>query len=140
MQSELLYLAQTDTVVGFLSQSQSALENAKDRLPNKRFIKVVASSSGIRVPKLHKNLIRKAKKTTLICKESFRVVRDEPHVSLVERFGWLYSTSANRSGERFCIEFAISRADVVVYGQKEYSFEIPSKILKLSRSRKKRLR
>jgi tRNA A37 threonylcarbamoyladenosine synthetase subunit TsaC/SUA5/YrdC len=115
-----LYLTQTDTTVGFVSQDSSKIDRAKRRLPNKHYIRVVDSFKTLqtfsRVPNAHKNRIRRAKKTTFIMPNglSFRVVKDCEHNLLLNRMGWVYSSSANLSGADYNRAYAEDKSEVVV--------------------------
>jgi tRNA A37 threonylcarbamoyladenosine synthetase subunit TsaC/SUA5/YrdC len=134
-----LYLTQTDTTIGFLSQDPNKIDKAKKRKPNKYYIKVVNSLETLkifsRVPNEHKNRVRRAKRTTFIMPNSlsFRVVRDTEHNLLLDRLGWVYSSSANLSGAEYDDGYARDNAEVIV------SFPQPkegkaSKIYKLSQN------
>lgn len=140
----LIYLAQTDTTIGFLSQDIDRLKRAKERIEGKSFIKVIASFKHLtlRVPILYKNLVRRSKKTTFIYPNgsSFRVIKDSKHAFFVKKFDWIYSSSANKSGEGFDMEFAKNRADVLVLDSRGYFEAKPSKLIKLSRKSLKKLR
>ncbi len=134
-----LYLTQTDTTIGFVSQSSSKIDKAKDRLPNKYYIRVVNSlemlKSFSRVPNSHKNRVRRSKKTTFIMPNglSFRVVKDSEHNLLLDRFKWLYSSSANLSGYSYDEVYAMSVADVIVSPLSKRGN--PSTIYRLGRDR-----
>jgi len=136
-----VFLTSTDTAIGFISQSQDALDKAKQRLEGKKYILALPSLKYIkkRVPKKHRNLVRRAKKTTFILSEdySFRVIQDKHHKLLIGRLGWAYTTSANRSGEEFDLDYAIENSDIIVYNLRENS---PSTILKLGIKKFKRVR
>jgi len=127
-----VFLTSTDTAIGFISQSQEALDKAKQRVEGKKYIIALTSLKYIkkRVPKKYKNLVRRAKKTTFILSRnySFRVIQDKKHKLLINRLGWIYTTSANRSGEEFNLDYAIENSDVIVYNLRENS---PSTILQL---------
>jgi len=115
-----LYLTQTDTTIGFVSQDASKIDKAKKRLPNKHYIRVVNSletlKSFTRVPQKHKNRLRRAKKTTFIMPNglSFRVVKDTEHNLLLNRLHWVYSSSANLSGAEYDEKYARDKAEVIV--------------------------
>lgn len=138
-------LAQTDTTVGFLSQNAACLREAKMRVESKPFLKVFSAlqtlKAQLRIPDAHKRRVRYARKTTFIVKnQAFRYVTDPDHSRLVERYGWLYSTSANESGSSFDPLFCLERADVVVEDQRGLRECSSSKIYRLGRHRVKRLR
>ena len=115
-----LYLTKTDTTIGFVSQDSTKIDIAKDRLPDKHYIKVVNSlktlKSFTRVPQKFKNRVRRAKETTFIMPNgnSFRVVKGSKHNLLLDRLEWAYSSSANKSGEEYSKEYAIDRAEVII--------------------------
>jgi tRNA A37 threonylcarbamoyladenosine synthetase subunit TsaC/SUA5/YrdC len=115
-----LFLTQTDTTIGFVSQDASKIDRAKKRLPDKHYIRVVNSletlNSFTRVPNAHKNRVRRAKQTTFIMPNglSFRVVKGTEHNILLDRIKWLYSSSANLSGAVYDAEYAKDKAEVLV--------------------------
>jgi hypothetical protein len=59
---------------------------------------------------------------------------------MVARFGWLYTTSANRHGHPFEEAVAREMADVWVEGPEGLRADAPSAIWRLGRSVRKRLR
>ncbi len=134
-----LYLTQTDTTIGFVSQNPSAIDKAKKRKPNKHYIKVVNSLERLktftRVPNAHKNAVRRAKRTTFIMPNglSFRVVKDTEHNLLLDRLGWVYSSSANLSGAEYDEGYARKNAEVIVSFPKVKNGQA-SKIYKLSQT------
>ncbi|MDR3177602.1 MAG: Sua5 YciO YrdC YwlC family protein, partial [Campylobacteraceae bacterium] len=128
----------------FLSKSKELLNSIKKRPLDKPCILCAASFKELlpRVSNKHKNLVRRAKKTTFILSNgfSFRVVRDGAHAEFLRKTGWLYSTSANESKKRFDIEFAKSKADVIVEDERGFFEGKPSMILKLGTNRLKKVR
>ncbi|WP_234697162.1 Sua5/YciO/YrdC/YwlC family protein [Nitrosophilus alvini] len=141
-----VYLVQTDTTVGFLSQNRKRLSEIKNRPVEKPFLISVDSFKPLkkfaRVPKKFKKRVRRAKKTTFVYPngKAVRVVRDDRHISFLKKFGWMYSTSANRSGKRFEREFAFEKADVIVEDQRGFFEGKASEILRLSQRKIKKLR
>ncbi len=140
-----IYLAQTDTTVGFLSQSAEALRKAKGRDEAKPFLKVCCEfqtlKNQIRIPLVHRRRVRYARKTTFIVKnQAFRYVTIPEHAELIRPYGWLYSTSANESGASFDPDFCRLQADRVVAGARGLSEGAASRISRLGRRRLKRLR
>lgn len=140
-----IILAQTDTTVGFLSQDASRLEKIKMRDGTKPFLKVYAElkvlRSDIRIPPLHKHRVRHSRKTTFVLKnQAFRFVSDPQHAYLIKPYGWLYSTSANKSGESYNREFCYHISDIIVEDHRGLSEKSASKIFKLNTSHLKRLR
>ena len=88
MFSDKVFLTQTDTTIGFVSQDADKLSNIKKRSPHKHYIKAVNNLETLkaftRVPCSHKKYIRRAKKTTFIMPtgHSYREVQDRHHLLL----------------------------------------------------------
>lgn len=137
-----IFLAQTDTTVGFLSTDEASLNRAKKRPLQTPCIKCVSSFKNLhqRVPKKFKNCIRKAKKTTFIYPNgcSIRVSKDKKHNEFLSKYAFLYSTSANITGEKFDEAYARSAADEVI--ESDFFEGTASKMYKLSRENIKRIR
>ena len=144
MLKEKVFLTQTDTTIGFVSQNAERLTQIKRRPPHKHYIKAVTSlntlTSMTRVPSAHKNRVRRAKKTTFILPDgiSYRVIRDSHHLLLLNRLEWSYTTSANLSGSEYDESFAKEYADVIVTPLQ--STKQASKIYKLGQTTLKRIR
>jgi len=142
--SSLVFLTQTDTTIGFVSQSAKRLTAIKQRPPYKHYIKAVDSLQTLnrftRIPKLHRKRVRRTRRTTFIMPggDSYRVVYDPHHLLLLRRLKWAYTTSANRSGEPYDETFAIQQADVVVapLGKTQK----PSTIYRLGKTKLQRIR
>ncbi len=141
-----VYLAQSDTTVGFLSQDSKRLSLIKQREPKKPFIISVDSfetlKSFVRVPKKHKKFIRRTKKTTIVYPKNLaiRVTKQENHLKFLKKIKWCYTTSANLSGEGFDRDFALRGADVIVLDNRDFFEDTPSKIIKCGKITKRRLR
>jgi len=145
MDPKLVYLAQTDTTVGLLSQNDPQLAKIKKRASDKPFIKAYDSfktlRSNIKIEKKHRKVVRRSSKTTFVVgQKSFRVVKDIRHKGLVSKFGWLYTTSANESSKGFNIVFAIEHADVVTFCSNDFEAKKPSAILRLLKKKLKKIR
>lgn len=140
----MIYLAQTDTTAGFLSQDLNELNLIKNRPLNQPCVITTAKFSilkdFIRVPSKFKNLVRRSKKTSFIYpnKKAVRVVRDHAHSEFLDQIGWAYSTSANLHNQDFDLEFAKSKADIIVGD--DFSVSNPSKIFKISKTKIKKVR
>lgn len=140
----MIYLAQTDTTVGFLSQDLKRLNTIKNRPLNQPCLICVSKFSALkelsRAPKKYKNLIRRSKKTTFIYPNSqaIRVVKDHPHTKLLDKLGWAYSTSANPHKKAFDIEFAVANADIII--DTKFTPAQASKIYKISKTNIKKIR
>ncbi len=116
-----VYLTQTDTTIGLLSQDSNRLSVIKQRPLYKHYIRVTDSLSTLkhftRIPKKYKNMLRRSNKSTFILKngESFRVIHNLRHKALLKRMGgWAYSTSANISGSTYDENWARAVADEVI--------------------------
>lgn len=140
-----ILLAQTDTTVGFLSQDAKRLEEIKRRAGNKPFLKVYAELKvlryDIRIPAIHKHRVRHSRKTTFIVKnQAFRYVSDPEHARLIQPYGWLYSTSANESGQKFEPLFCRTVSDVIIEDSRGLHEQSASKIFILKTTHLKQLR
>jgi len=144
--STQVVLTQTDTTVGFLSQNEKQLKNIKSRESSKPFIKVFKSfyalkKSNIRVPHNRKKMLRRAKKTTFIIKNSaFRVAQETLNSSVLRATQWNYSTSANASGKSFELKFCEEKADIIIQDKNTLFEGKASSLLKINKKRIKRLR
>ena len=139
-----VYLTQTDTTIGFVSQNADKLTQIKQRPPHKHYIKAVNSLQTLqtftRVPSRHKNRVRRAKKTTFVLPNmhSYRVVQDRYHLLLLNRLTWAYTTSANFSNKAYDETFAKKMADVIIEPLKQS--QEASHIFKLGKQTLKRIR
>jgi len=146
LQPDKIYLVQTDTTVGFLSQNAEKLARIKKRDPSKPFLISVDSfktlKSFARSPKKYKKLVRRAKKTTFVYpnNKAIRVVKEDIHEGFLKRFKWMFSTSANEAGKKFDKNFAFKVCDVVVEDERGFFEGKPSKIIKLGKKKKKFIR
>jgi len=144
MLNNKVFLTQTDTIIGFISQDADKLTAIKRRPPHKHYIKAVNTLQTLktftRVPTLHKNRVRRAKKVTFIMPNglSYRVVKDKHHLHLLNRLKWAYTTSANLSNEAYDETFAKKVADVIVLPLKE--IQQSSNIFQLGKYTLKRIR
>ena len=146
MNPEHVYLGQTDTTAGFLSQNAQALSFIKNRPLDKAFLISVDSLQTLqtftRVPMRHKSKVRRAKKTTFAypCGLAIRLIKDKEHLDFLRKIKWSYSTSSNPSGKAFNEDFAIQKADVILFTCKGFFESIPSTILQLGKQKIKKLR
>ena len=115
-----VFLTQTDTTIGFVSQDADKLTQIKQRPPHKHYIKAVNSLHTLktftRVPQKHKNRVRRSNKTTFIMLngQSYRVIQDKHHLLLLNRLKWAYTTSANLSNQAYDEQFTRKMADVII--------------------------
>jgi tRNA A37 threonylcarbamoyladenosine synthetase subunit TsaC/SUA5/YrdC len=120
MLKDKVFLTQTDTTIGFVSQNAEKLTAIKQRPPHKHYIKAVNSLDTLqtftRIPRQHKNRVRRAKKTTFIMpnRHSYRVIQDEHHLLLLNRLQWAYTSSANLSNKTYDEAFAKEVADIII--------------------------
>ncbi len=139
-------LTQTDTTVGFLSQNANKLYEIKERKPTKQFIKVYDSfksfkSSTCRVPKNKRNLVRRSKKTTFVINNSsFRVSSSVLSSQILNNLSWVYSTSANKSQEKFNREFCEDKADIIIEDIDGLKENRSSSLIKLNHKKRIKLR
>lgn len=147
MDASKVYLAQTDTTVGFLSSDDKKLAAIKQRPTSQKILQVVDSfatlNQKVRVPKNYRKMVRKAKQTTFIYpnKESYRVVdKKSAHHAFVKKFQCLYSTSANKTSHTFDKEFAYEHSDVIVEDKNQLFETKSSQIIKFSCNRIQKLR
>lgn len=137
-------MIQTDTTVGFVSQDSQALIDAKERDANKTFIQVSARFENIkkRVPKAHRKFVRRSVKTTFVYSKTYalRIVKWGEHANFLKHYSVLYSTSANKSGCVFEKSYAIKNADIICEDKRGFSEKTPSRIYKLYKYKKVRLR
>jgi len=144
MLKDKVFLTQTDTTIGFVSQNAEKLTTIKQRPPHKHYIKAINSlkilKNFTRVPSQHKKRVRRAKKTTFILPNgySYRVIRDKHHLLLLNRLNWAYTTSANLSNKDYDEHFAKKMADVIIEPLKQK--HEASKIYKLGKHTLKRIR
>ena len=144
MLSKQVFLTQTDTAIGFVSQNAEKLTKIKQRPPYKHYIKAVNSLKTLktftRVPSSHKNRVRRAKKTTFVMPNtySYRVIRNPHHLLLLDRLTWAYTTSANLSDQPYDEIFAKEAADIMILPLKENSQV--SNIYKINNKTIKRIR
>jgi tRNA A37 threonylcarbamoyladenosine synthetase subunit TsaC/SUA5/YrdC len=140
-----IILAQTDTTVGFLSQDALALERIKRRPAGKPFLKVFDSlallQNTLRVPLKHRPWVRHARRTTFVIKnQAVRYVSDPEHSHLIQKYGWLYSTSANESGCDYDKAFCFSHSDILVEDSRGFYPSLPSQIFRITSTQFKKLR
>jgi tRNA A37 threonylcarbamoyladenosine synthetase subunit TsaC/SUA5/YrdC len=141
---ELVFLTQTDTTIGFISQNANRLTQIKQRPPYKYYIKALDSLHTLkyftRVPNRHKNRIRRSRKTTFILPDShsYRIIHDSQHLLLLNRLKWSYTTSANLSGHTYNETFAKKAADIIISPLQEK--QNPSHIMKLGKRQLRRVR
>jgi tRNA A37 threonylcarbamoyladenosine synthetase subunit TsaC/SUA5/YrdC len=144
MLKETVFLTQTDTTIGFVSQNTAALTKIKQRPPHKIYIKAVNSLSTLnkltRTPSMHKKSVRRANKTTFIMPNgrSYRLIRDSHHLLLLDRIKWAYTTSANLSSHTYDETFAKEAVDIIITPLQ--NFHSPSTILKLGKIQQRRIR
>jgi len=141
-----VYLAQTDTTVGLLSQDASRLASIKERDPSKPFIRSFDSlksfsQMGGRVPQDHKKRVRRSRQTTyVINNKAVRIVTEGPHHQFLSHHGWLYTTSANAKGSSFDRTFAEAHADIIIEDARGLFEGKASNIYKINHFRLKQLR
>ncbi len=147
MNSSFIYLAQTDTTVGFLSSNDKKLSIAKKRDLKQKTLQVVDSFQTLkqftRVPTKYKKQIRNSKLSTYIYPNSmsFRVVLpNNNHYNFIEKFNSMYSTSANITKKDFNELYAFKKADIILYSKNGFTQTTSSSIYKVSKQKILKLR
>ena len=141
-----IFLVQTDTTVGFLSQNHQSLALLKERKVDKPFLTVTSSfkilKTLVRIPKSHKNRVRRLEKSTFIYSNNraIRVVKDKKHADFIKPFSWFYSTSANERALSYNKEFALLKSDIIVEDSKGLFEGESSSLYRLNRDKLQRLR
>lgn len=140
----MIFLAQTDTTAGFLSKDYKLINLAKKRPINTSCIITTAYFKELknltRIPNIHKNLVRKAKKTSFLYPNllAIRVIKDCPHEKFLQKNGWFYSSSANKHHQAFDEKWAKDIANKII-NHKLYE-STPSTFIKLTKSKKIKIR
>lgn len=147
MNSNFVYLVQTDTTVGFSSDNNEKLAVIKNRQKEQKILRTVDSFKTLqnftRIPNRHKKRVRNSKNSTFIYPngESFRVInKDSFFYDFIKKFKILYSSSANESKKSFDEEYTKSVADIVVIDKRGFFEDKPSSLLKLYGQKYKKLR
>ena len=141
-----IFLAQSDTTIGFLCTDFTKLNFLKQRESKKSILvsvdKIAKLKNLARIPKIHKNRVRRAKQSTFIYKNNLaiRVIKDSKHSEFLQFFPFLYSTSANLHKQDFDENFALKGADIIVLDKRKIAQKEASKIFKLSNKNIKRMR
>ena len=141
-----VFLIQTDTTVGLLSKDRKKLALIKQRDEKQPFLKSVATFCELkketRIPKKYKKFIRRKKKATFIYPNSkaIRVVQDNPHQRFLKRFGWMYSTSANKTGCKFDFGYIKDRVDIIVFEAQNFRQNSASLLFKIGKKKIRRIR
>ncbi|MEA1914830.1 MAG: Sua5 YciO YrdC YwlC family protein, partial [Campylobacterota bacterium] len=139
MTKELVYLVQTDTTAGFLSKSDEKLAHLKQRSKDQKTLQTLDSFTTLkyntRIPNKFKRFVRRSNKTTFIYpnKKAFRVIDpNDKHHKFIQKFSTMYSTSANKTKEKFNLDFALNNADITVEDKYNFRCTESSQIVLLS--------
>ena len=147
MNPNKVYLIQTDTTIGFSTQNKNKLAQIKHRSANKLFILNVKDFKTLkeftRIPQKFKSKIRHSKRITFVYanNKAIRVISSSvKYKTFLNKFDYMYSSSANLSGKKFNIKFAKAKADVIVEDNRGlYEFKA-SDIYKISKNKIKKIR
>ena len=141
MNNSLIFLVQTDTTVGFLSNDSIKISSIKNRPSSKKILQEVDSfktlKNKLRIPKNFRKQIRNSNITTYIYpnNESYRVVSNQSnHHRFIKKFNILYSSSANITKHKFDIKYALEKSDISLNTNEDYSEKKPSKIYKINKN------
>jgi len=146
LNQQLVYLVQTETTAGFLSQNSFALATSKQRNKKQPFIRCVDSLKTLkeftRVPKKFRNRVRRSNRTTFVYTngEALRVVKDEEHLKFLKKLKWAYSSSANLTLKTFKESYAKQKADIIVEDSRGFFESSPSNMRKINNKTTRRLR
>lgn len=147
MDGSKVYLVQTDTTVGFLSNDPSKLSKIKKRDLKQKILQAVDGfktlQKNVRVPNRFKKRIRNATKTTFIYPDgnSYRVVdKDDNHQNFLKKLQSAYSTSANITKQEFNEDFAIDQADIILFSKEGFVNKSSSSIFIINGTKIKRIR
>jgi len=141
-----VFLVQTDTTVGFLSQDASSLAKIKERSLDKPFVQVCASFKTLkkisRIPIKNKNLVRRSKKITFVYPndKAVRVIKESSHADFIKENEWFYSTSANENTLSYNENFAFNKSDIIVEDIRGLYEGKSSEIYRLTKKNVERLR
>lgn len=142
-----IYLAQTDTTVGFLCEDYKKLNSIKNRDIEQKVLREVNSfdtlKSFTRIPNKFKSKVRRSKKTTFIYpnQQSFRVVDDATvHYDFIQKFKVIYSTSANLTNKKFDLQLAQDKSDIIIYTKNDFYETTASNLYKINNQTIKKLR
>ena len=144
--SKTVFLLQTDTTVGILSKDNIKLSTIKQRDAKKPFLIVLPTfkklKKRVRIPQKFKKYIRRSKKTTIIYpnKEAYRVVTTSKHQEFLKRFGWFYSTSANKTMHSFDFNYIKDKVDIIIYNGSSFESNNASKLFIINKIKKRRIR
>ncbi|MCE3038096.1 Sua5 YciO YrdC YwlC family protein [Helicobacter anatolicus] len=96
----------------------------------------------VRIPSYAKNTVRRAKNTTFIYgnNQAFRVIKDKMHIKFVQKFYKIFSSSANATGEHFCMDWALENSDVWICDSRKFEEKKASRIYKIFRKKMKKIR
>ena len=88
-------------------------------------------------------MVRRSKQTSFIYPngESYRIIdRESNHFNFIQKYKKIYSTSANENKKSFSLNFALEKAEIVVYTKELFQEKQGSKIMKLNKVKKKKIR
>jgi tRNA A37 threonylcarbamoyladenosine synthetase subunit TsaC/SUA5/YrdC len=145
LQNNCTYLAQSDTTVGIFSKDYKKLNKLKKRNEDKPCLISVSSldklTSLTRVPLRYKKYIRRAKQKTFLYpdKKAIRVSFNARHNLFLDRFDFLYSTSANLHKQKFNYNDISILVDEII-NDTAFSENTPSTIYKINNHTIKRIR
>lgn len=140
----MIFLAQSDTTVGFLSKDDKAINRIKKRPLHQKVLKTITHLSHIpRVPRAFRHTVRLANKATFVLAsgQAFRrVLSNNLHYRFLNQAGAMYSSSANQTGKSFDMKYALMYADVVIVDRRGLYESTSSTLYKLKHNKKRRLR
>lgn len=147
MKKDLVYLVQTDTTVGFSSSDNEKLSVIKKRPVTQKILQTVNSFETLkensRIPNKFKKRVRNSKLSTYIYPNgnSYRVIdKNSLFYDFIDKFGTLYSSSANETKKEFDEEFAINSSNVIVFSKYGFFEDRPSNLYKINKIKIQKIR
>lgn len=140
-----LFLAQSDTTIGFLCQDAQKINAVKQRKNQKVLLEVDSLETlktFTRIPQKHKNMIRRSHKTTFIYpnQKAIRVIKDSLHLQFLKPLKWIYSSSANLTKKRYDSQFAQKKAEVIICDKRGFFEGKASTMIQINSIQAKRIR
>ncbi|WP_245945620.1 hypothetical protein [Helicobacter didelphidarum] len=139
-----VFLAQTDTTIGFLSKNPHAINTKKGANNTKPLLREFSSFNNLpyRIPSTFRAFVRHARKKSFILPNnaSFRIIKEPLHRDFLQCFQWLYSSSANPTTQSFDLDFALKQCDIIVLDKRGLFANKSSQILKIGNERMRKIR
>ncbi|MDU7693030.1 MAG: Sua5/YciO/YrdC/YwlC family protein [Helicobacter sp.] len=154
----LIFCAQSDTTAGFFSKNAAALNAAKNRELDQKALLEISNLSElkklVRAPRYAKKAIRRGSKITFIYQNkqkkvadinmpencAIRINTDELHAWFLREFGMMFASSANLHDKSFDMDSSLRICDILALDSRGIFEGQSSQILRLGKTRFKRIR